>query len=110
MKSLALWSLVILNVVLGGILLARFGRENTAIAQVGRPADCTMIPGEIIGNSNAVIFLIDTTNGKLGGMIFDPTRSRFDLLPPIDLARVLDAGAAGGVPVAPATPKKPGAR
>lgn len=96
MKSLTLLSLIVLNVVLAGALLAKYGHDNTAVAQLGRPADYAMITGEINGNTNSVIYLVDTTNGQLGAMIFDPTRSRFDLLPPIDLGRVLDQALQGG--------------
>ena len=96
MKSMTLWALVVLNVVLGMAMVARFGRENTAVAQVGRPSDYVMITGEINGNANSIIYLVDTTNGMLGAFIFDPTRSKFDVMPPIDLGRILDSAAQGG--------------
>lgn len=89
-----LLSLVGLNVVLALLLVGKF-RQSTAFAQLGRPADYLMITGEINGNTNAVIYLVDLSNGLVGGMIFDPTRSRFDLLPPVDLARVLETAQPG---------------
>lgn len=90
MKSIALWSLIVLNVVLGMTLFARFGKENTAVAQAGRPSDYLMIPGQVVGGSNSVIYILDMTNGMLGAMTFDPSRSRFDLMQPIDVNRLFD--------------------
>jgi hypothetical protein len=90
MKSVIVWALVAVNIVLGLSLLAKFGRESTAIAQVGRPSDYLMVPGQVVGGSNAVIYIIDMSNGQLTAMSYDPTRNRFDIMPPIDLSRMFD--------------------
>jgi hypothetical protein len=96
MKTLALWSLVAANVVLGSCLLAKYGKESTAVAQVGRPSEYLMVPGSVVGGNNAVIYIVDMSNGMLGAMSFDPTKSRFDPMAPIDLNRLFDTAAQGG--------------
>jgi hypothetical protein len=104
-----MWGLIGVNVALGMALLARFGHQSTAIAQVGRPSDYLMITGEINGNQNAVLYLLDTTNGTLGAMVFDPSRNRFDQMSPIDLNRQFDQVPAGGAPARGGNPR-PGVR
>lgn len=96
MKSVTMWALVVLNVVLGSALLAKVGRENTAVAQVGRSSDYLFVPGQVVGGSNAVIYMLDMSNGWLGAMTFDPTRSRFDMMIPIKLDQVFDRAQPGG--------------
>jgi hypothetical protein len=96
MKSVSLWALIVLNVVIASALLAKVGRENTAVAQVGRASDYLVIPGQVIGTSNSVIYMLDMTNGFLGAMTYDPTRNKFDIMQPINLNRLFDLGAAAG--------------
>lgn len=96
MKTLAVWTLVVVNVLLGSALFARFGKQNTAFAQAGRPSDYVMITGELSATNNAVVYLLDTTNGQLGGLLFDPSRGRFDPLLPLDLPRFFDQGVQSG--------------
>ena len=96
MKSTILWALAGLNVLLLVGFVSRYTGENQALAQVRRPAEYIMIPGEVIGGSSAVVYIIDTTNGQLGAMSFDDTRSRIDVMAPIDLMRVFEAGVGGG--------------
>jgi hypothetical protein len=98
--------LVALNVLLVVTLAARWGADNQAMAQVARPArpaDYLMIHGEVSGGSSAVVYMVDTTNGLLGAMVFDDSAKVLNTMPPIDLARVFDAGP-GGRGAAPAPP------
>ena len=107
MKRRILWALVALNILLAISLAMRFGRDNTAIAQVRRPADYIMIPGEVSGGASSVVYIIDTTNGWLGAMAYDDARKQLEAMPPIDLARVFQTGPVGdGRGAAPgATPR-----
>ena len=108
MKRRILWALAGLNVLLVMTLAARLSSENTAHAQAPRrPSDYIMIPGEVSGGTSAVVYMIDTGNGLLGAMTYDDSRKELNTMPPIDLARVFEAGA----PPAPrGTQVAPGAR
>ena len=116
MKRRIVWGLVVLNLLLAVTLFMRFGRENTAIAQVRRPADYILVPGEVGGGASSVVYMIDTTNGWLGAMAYDDARKVLEAMPPIDLARVFETGPVGGgrgvapAPGAAAPRGAPGAR
>jgi hypothetical protein len=101
MERRLLWALVVVNVLLAASLALRFGRENTAVAQVHRPADYVLIPGEVAGGASAVVYMVDTTNGWLGAMAYDDARNVLNTMPPIDLARVFQTGPAAGAAVGP---------
>src|SRR2546422_115304 len=107
MKRRILWTLIALNALLVVTLVARLTGENTAVAQVKRPSDYIMIPGEVTGGSSAVVYIIDTSNGLLGAMTYDDSQKALNTMPPIDLSRVFEIG--GGQP-ARGTQVAPGAR
>lgn len=95
MKSKLVWALVALNVVLAGALVARWMKPQTAMAQAAaRPGDYIMVPAEVVGGSSTLIFVVDTSNNQLSGLAFD--QNNLVALPPLDLTRVFQAGAAGG--------------
>jgi hypothetical protein len=96
MRRRILWCLAALNLLLMITLAARLTGENQAIAQVPRPADYIMIPGEVTGGTSAVVYVVDTTNGLLGAMTYDDSQKALNTMPPIDLARVFEAGAGPG--------------
>ncbi len=99
MKKRFVWALIALNVLLAVTLAARWGGESQAIAQANRPnrpADYLMINGEISGGASSVVYMVDMTNGQLGAMVFDDAAKQLVAMPPIDLARVFEAGPAGG--------------
>ena len=106
MERRILWTLLVLNVLLAVTLAMRLGRDNTAIAQVRRPADYVMVPGEVSGGASAVIYMVDTTNGWLGAMAFDDSKNLLNTMPPIDLSRVFDTGPAGGAAPGGARPAR----
>lgn len=85
-----LWTLVVINAVLAACLLARYGKQATAVAQVGRPSDYLMLPGTVIGSQDAVIYILDMSNGLLGAMSFNSSQGTFDVLQPIDINRLME--------------------
>jgi len=96
MKSRILWALVALNVFLLIVLVARSTSPNAAMAQAARPSDYLMIPGEITGGSGAVVYVVDMTNGVLGGLAWDESRRELSAMPPLDLSRFLESPGRGG--------------
>jgi hypothetical protein len=96
MKSRLLWALVALNVFLLVVLVARSTTPNTAMAQTARPSDYLMIPGEITGGSGEVVYILDMTNGVLGGLSWDDSRRELSAMPPLDLSRFLESPNRGG--------------
>jgi hypothetical protein len=107
MKKRILWTLAGVNLLLVMTLAARLTSDNTAMAQVKRPSDYVMIPGEVSGGSSAVVYIIDTGSGQLGAMTYDDSQKQLNTMPPIDLARVFEAGGTGGTH---GTQVAPGAR
>lgn len=99
MKHRILWALVVLNVLLAVGLVMRLTHDNSASAQVRRPAEYLLIPGDISGGASSVVYMVDTTNGWLGAMAFDDSRNVLNTMPPIDLSRVFDSGPTGAGPV-----------
>jgi hypothetical protein len=93
MKSTVLWALVGLNAVLLFLFAGSFNRLSPAQAQVHRPADYLLIPGEISGGSTGLVYIIDSTNGRLGAMAYDESSRILQIMPEIDLTRVYSAAA-----------------
>src|SRR4051812_8170423 len=113
MKSTVLWTLVIINALLLLSFIGRITRENAAIAQNApagggaagaagaagagaagasrRPGDYLMIPGEVPGGTQSLVYIVDTTNGWLGAIAYDDTRNAIDVMPRIDLNRAFEA-------------------
>lgn len=90
MKTVAFYALIALNLALLASMLGRFGKEQTAVAQVGRPADYQLIPGSINGRTDTVIYMLDQSNGLLGAMIFNGSSGQFDIMQPIEIGRLID--------------------
>lgn len=96
MKSKILWALLALNaLLLAGLFGSRLG-DNPAVAQAGRPVDFLMIPGEVTGVSTGVVYIIDTSNGRLGAFAYENSSKKLNIMPPLDLARALEGARAGG--------------
>ena len=100
-RSMLVWAMVTLNLVLGMALLANYGKQSTAVAQVGRPSDYLLVPGTVIGSTDSVIYILDMTNGVLGAMSFNSAQGSFDFLQPIEINRLFDAALQQGGGVAP---------
>ena len=105
MKSTILWALVALNALLLVCFIGRMTRDSAAFAQAAgakndkdarprMPGDFVMISGQVTGNLAGVVYIVDTTNGYLGGMTYDDTRGELSVMPRIDLARAFE-GARG---------------
>ena len=94
MKTVTLWTLLVLNAAL---LLSFFGlriHENTARAQMAgtrRPGDYLMIDGQISGGNVGLVYVIDSVNGQLTAMTYanqGGNSSQIDSMAPIDLGAV----------------------
>jgi hypothetical protein len=93
MKSTVLWALVGLNAVLLFMFAGQFNHLSTAQAQFHRPADYLLIPGEVTGGSTGLVYIIDSTNGRLGAMAYDDSSRTLQTMPEIDLNRVYSIAA-----------------
>jgi hypothetical protein len=91
MKKLTLWSLIALNVALLTVFVYRMVPENAASAQAARPGDYLMIPGEVIGGVNAVVWVLDQTNHQLTVMSYDDSSGTLAKMTPRDIDRDFDA-------------------
>jgi len=95
MKSVMLWALGVLNVVLLAVVVDRHMKDSTAHAAAGRLGQVLAVPGNLPGGNNGVVFVLDTTNRQLSAITFDGATGRVTTMPPLDIQRVLDN--AGGV-------------
>src|SRR5271154_3131640 len=95
-KSRIIWALLWLNVALliGWALKAT---SPTAMAQLRRPSDYLMIPGEIVGGDDAVIYVLDTTQGRLTAVSLNNSTGQLSVMPPIDMNQTFQAGLGGGM-------------
>ena len=100
MKNLAFWTLAGLNAVLALALASNLFRGNAAVAQVQQASsrdDYLMVPGEINGGSNAVVYVIDETTHQLSTMSYDDSMHQLTTMAPRDINRDFDAmGEANG--------------
>src|ERR1700676_3994844 len=96
-KSLLFWGLACLNVFLLVVVVNRYSKPNAAMAQGLAPGDYLTAPGTITGQSDGVVFVLDTRNGLMPAMQYDSGKQTFGSLPSIDVNRALQAGA-GAVP------------
>lgn len=89
MRSKAVWALVVVNVLLLANLCFR-GLIRPAQAQMPRASDYIMIPADVVGGTNSVIFMVDTRQGLLSARTLDQQGANLvDLGAPIALERVL---------------------
>ncbi len=93
MKSTLLGALLGLNLVLLVAFGAKMWRETPANAQAGvRPGDYMLIPAEVTGQPNDIVYIVDIANRQLSGMQYDDANKRIANMAPIDLNRVFAAG------------------
>jgi hypothetical protein len=89
-KSTATWALVALNVILLLLLVSRHSIDQAAMAQYGgRPGDYLMIPGNVVGGNNAVVYIVDQSSHQLAAMSYDDAMGTLVTMPPVNLDRVL---------------------
>lgn len=92
MKNKIVWTLVALNILLAATLVVRVAKPNNAMAQQGgRPSDYSMIPGEVIGGTSGVVYIVDESNGRLSAMSFNDANKTLDVMPPIELSQIYAA-------------------
>lgn len=123
MKTTLLWSLAIINALLLAAFLSNLtgiGHDGVALGEDrgtavapaaggavrARPGEYLMIPGEVVGGSSSVVYVIDANNRQLGALAYDDTQKQLNVMKPIALDRVFDA--ATGTPAAPAAAKGTG--
>ena len=87
-KTTAVWALAALNAgLLVNLVVPRMLAPEPAHAGGGRRPELIMLPGEIIGGNSAVVYLIDSSNLRLGAVGLDNENKRIKGLAPIDLER-----------------------
>jgi hypothetical protein len=93
MKTVALWSLIVMNAALLVVFASRMTKSNTAQAQAaaGRPGDYLMIPGQVIGGVNDVVFVVDQSSHKLAAISYDDSSKQVLTFAPRDMDRDFDA-------------------
>jgi hypothetical protein len=97
MRSTAVWALAALNVMLLVLLVWRGTGDNAAMAQAGRPGDYLMIPGEVVGGTDAVVYIVDQSSHQLSAMQYDDSMHKLNTMPAMSLDRVFaEVGGAGG--------------
>lgn len=87
MKNKVIWALGALNVLLALGLLTPL--VQPAEAQAVRPSEYLMIPGEIIGGNNAVVWVIDGRNQQLSAITLGQNGKTLETMQPINLARIM---------------------
>jgi hypothetical protein len=96
-KTRIVWTLVWVNVLLLVGLAIRM-TSPAAQAQVRRPSDYVMIPGEISGGNSAVVYIIDTQQSRMAAVSYDDASNRFGTMPFVDLNAQFQGAAVGRRP------------
>ena len=95
MKNTVLYALAILNTLLLCSFVARIVPDNTANAQVRRPGEYLLIPGEVTGGSVGLVYVLDQSNQSLGAVAYDENAKAMNAMPEIDLNRVFNTTGGG---------------
>jgi len=97
MKTVALWTLIVMNAVLLAVFASRMTKSNTAQAQAaGRPGDYLMIPGQIVGGVNDVVYVVDQSSHQLSAISYDDSSHTVLTYVPRDMDRDFDARGGNG--------------
>ncbi len=104
-KSLVLGAMIALNLLLVVFFINKNIPDQQARAQVGRPSEYLMVPGSLNGVTTGVVFIMDTSTGKLSYVTYNDARDFLDTsAPSIDLNQVFKAASGvntGGPKVKP---------
>jgi hypothetical protein len=102
-RTLVLWALAVVNLVLLAVVIGRYTRPNAAMAQAAQlpPGDYIEAPGIMNGQSDGVVFVLDTRNVLLTVMEYSTSAKQFSNTAAIDVGRILQNSSS-------ATPKKIG--
>jgi hypothetical protein len=94
MKTVAFWTLIVMNIALAGVFVSRMTKNNTAQAQAAaRPGDYLMIPGQVVGGVNDVVFVVDQTSHQLAAISYDDSSRSVLTFSPRNMDRDFDARA-----------------
>ncbi len=94
-RSNVFWALVAANVLLAVAFVWRMIPDTAAVAQVHRAGDYIMMPANMSGVNNGVVFIVDTSNGLLAAAVYDENgKSIARAMLPMDLNRVFSGGGA----------------
>ena len=93
MKTVTLWGLVGLNVMLLASFFGLRVYENAASGQAmnRRPGEYIMIDGQISANTTGVVYVVDTVNGQLTALTYGQQagpNAQIESMPPVDLNAV----------------------
>ena len=88
MKSKVLWALVALNALLLTALFLPKASPTAHAAAPVRPGEYIMLPGQVVGGNNEVIYILDETNRMLTARVYDQNAKGFSDMAPIPLDRV----------------------
>lgn len=93
MKKTAIWVLAAVNVLLLGALVLRLSAAPAFAQQApaSRPGDYLMIPGEIVGGNDAVVYVVSQASRQLSALVYDQSMHQLKSIPPIDLDRLLNS-------------------
>lgn len=93
MKTVILWGLVLLNVLLLTAFVGRISGSDAAMAQNRRPSEYLLIPATTVDDAaSGVVYMLDATNGVLGGMVYDDARRELNTMAPLNIDRIFSAG------------------
>ncbi len=90
MKTIAVWILAGVNAALLGIFAFQMNKPTPAVAQQARQGDYLMIPGEVLGGNNAVVYVVDQTNHLLSAMSYDDANRALQTMTPRNLDHDFD--------------------
>lgn len=90
-RTTLLWGLIAVNVALLLLLVFRAAAGQPALAQqeLARPGDYLMIPGEVVGGNDAVVYILSQSSRQLSAMVYDESTRNMKAMPPVNLDRVL---------------------
>ena len=88
----SLAGLALLNLGLAYSLLSGRAPTPVAQAQAGGGGDYVMIAGEVNRLPADLVYVIDTINGGVIAVVYNPDLSRIESLPAINLNRVFGQG------------------
>jgi len=87
MKNKIIWALGAANLLLALGLMTKL--TAPAQAQAARPGEYLLIPGRIVGGNNDVVWVIDSRNQQLSAITLSQNNKAVDMMPPLELKRVL---------------------
>jgi hypothetical protein len=91
MKLSVLVALAGLNAILLCAFVGRVFHPASASAQIHRPADYLLIPGNMQTGLTDAVYIVDTTNGQLGAMAYDDSSHTLQVMPPINLDAIYNS-------------------